>query len=228
MDINEIRIFLQNNSEKEYQKFSSSLLPNIDNILGVRLPTLRKFAKKIAISNYYQDFLNIQHPKSMEETMLQGMVIGLIKEAPEKTLIKIKDFIHKINCWSICDSFCSGLKFTNNNKELVWNFLEPYFHSQKEYEIRFAYVMALNYFIEPKYLSELFNKTNTIQTEDYYAKMAIAWFLSIAYTKEKEMTLKYLKTTKISNWIYNKAIQKCIESKQIIKSEKDFLKTLKR
>lgn len=34
--------------DTEYQKFSAALIPNIDNILGVRLPELRKIAKKIA------------------------------------------------------------------------------------------------------------------------------------------------------------------------------------
>ena len=33
-------------SEPEFQKFSSSLLPGTSNILGVRLPILRKLAKK--------------------------------------------------------------------------------------------------------------------------------------------------------------------------------------
>lgn len=34
--------------DPEYQKFSAALIPNIDNVLGVRLPELRKIAKKIA------------------------------------------------------------------------------------------------------------------------------------------------------------------------------------
>ncbi len=32
-------------SEDGYKKFSASLIPNIDNILGIRLPVLRKIAK---------------------------------------------------------------------------------------------------------------------------------------------------------------------------------------
>ena len=228
MDINEIRTFLNNNAEEKYQKFSSALLPNIDNILGVRLPKLRKFAKTLITSSYKEEFLNIKNPLSMEELMLQGIVIGIQKETTTEKLLKIKQFIPKINCWSICDSFCSGLKFTISNKDLVWEFLQPYFNSTKEYELRFAYVMALNYYINKQYLPIIFKHINTNSTKDYYAQMAIAWFLSIAYIKEKEITLEYLKTTKINTWIFNKAIQKCIESNQIPKQEKDFLKKLKK
>ena len=35
-------------ADEEYQQFSSALIPNISHVLGVRLPELRKMAKKIA------------------------------------------------------------------------------------------------------------------------------------------------------------------------------------
>ena len=38
-------------AEEEYKKFHSGLCPNIDNIIGVRIPKLRELAKKIAKEN---------------------------------------------------------------------------------------------------------------------------------------------------------------------------------
>lgn len=35
-------------ADADYQKFSAALLPTIDNVIGVRLPELRKLAKTIA------------------------------------------------------------------------------------------------------------------------------------------------------------------------------------
>lgn len=35
-------------ADDKYQKFAAALLPNIDNVLGVRLPLLRKLAREIA------------------------------------------------------------------------------------------------------------------------------------------------------------------------------------
>ena len=58
--------------------------------------------------------------------------------------------------------------------------------------------------------------------------MAVAWLLSICYIKYKEKTLAFLKTTTIDTWIYNKAIQKTIESTRVSKKEKLDLKKLKR
>ena len=39
-------------AEPKYKEFSSKLTPNVDNILGVRLPILRRIAKRIAKDNY--------------------------------------------------------------------------------------------------------------------------------------------------------------------------------
>ena len=46
----EIRERLLALAEPEYQKFSSSLLPGVENVLGVRLPKLRKLAEQLCNS----------------------------------------------------------------------------------------------------------------------------------------------------------------------------------
>mgnify|MGYP000411726512 FL=1 len=66
-------------AEPSYQRFSSRLLPGTPDILGVRLPVLRKIAKQIAKENW-REFLNQNDDIYFEEIMLRGMVIGYIKD----------------------------------------------------------------------------------------------------------------------------------------------------
>ena len=125
--------------DEKYRKFSSGLTPGTNNILGVRLPALRKIGKRIAKADW-RSYLETAQVDSFEETLLQGMVIGYADvELPERLML-IKDFIPKIDNWSICDSFCTGLKFTKKHKEEVWLFLQPYLKSKEVYEIRFGVV----------------------------------------------------------------------------------------
>lgn len=215
-------------SEEKYRKFSSSLIPNIDNVLGVRLPVLRKLAKEIYKSDNWQDFLNQKQSDYMEEVMLQGMIIGLVKDEPQNILNYIKDFVPKINNWAVCDTFCTGLKFTNTNKALVWDFLQMYFQSDKEYELRFGIVMLLSYFIEDFYIDKVLKILDKVNHEGYYVKMAVAWAVSICYIKFSEKTQKYLHVSNLDNWTYNKSIQKIIESYRIGKQTKELLKKMKR
>ena len=218
---------LKEETDEKYKKFSASLIPNINNVLGIRLPVLRKIAKEIHKKDY-KTYLSCKNFEFMEETMLKGMVIGLIKDKPEKILPLIADFVNEIDNWAVCDTFCCGLKFVRDNKDLVWKFLQPYLASTKEYEIRFGCVMLLNYFVEEKYLDGIFEAVENIETEDYYAKMAIAWLLSICFIKQPDKTMLFLQKTKISTWIYNKTIQKITESYRISSGTKQILKTMKR
>ncbi len=48
----EIKKQLQELAEEEYRVFSSGLLPDIGNILGVRLPLLRKMTKHITKADW--------------------------------------------------------------------------------------------------------------------------------------------------------------------------------
>ena len=224
----EIKRRLLELSEEQYRKFSSALLPNIDNVLGVRLPKLRKLAKEIYSSGRWPEYLLDFEPEYMEETMLQGMLIGLIKVEPEELLRYTRDFVPKINNWAVCDTFCNSLKFTKNNQELVWNFLKPYLASKKEYDIRFAAVMLLNFFVDDKYILKVLEELDKLQTDDYYAQMAIAWAVSICFIKFPDKTYEYLWHSHLSNWIFNKAIQKCIESYRISTEVKEKLQLLKR
>ena len=161
----DIKLQILEKAENDYKEFFSSLIPNINNVLGVRLPVLRKIAKEIYKSEKWEDFIKQTDCQYMEEIMLQGMVIGLVKKSPEEILELVKDFVPKINNWAVCDTFCVGLKFTNNNKELVWNFIQPYFTSKEEYDIRFGYVMLLSYFIDNDYIDRVLDLIDNFRDE---------------------------------------------------------------
>lgn len=221
----EIRTRLLQEQDTEYCRFSSSLLPGVNNILGVRLPILRKLAKEL-IKKDYKSFLQLKC-KYMEEVMLQGMLIGLIKDKPENVLQYIRAFIPKITNWSICDSFCCGLKFTKINKQLVWKEIEPLFFSDKEYEVRFALVMSLNYFIDDDYIDKILKAIEQINHNGYYAKMAAAWALSFCYIKFPQKTYEYLKFSALDLEIKGKTIRKICESYKVSHDEKQKIKTLK-
>lgn len=85
--------------EEEYQKFQASLIPNCNNMLGVRIPELRKIAKEIAKEDW-QTYLKNAKDTFFEEVMLQGMVIGYIKTDIEIRLKYIEQFVPKITNWS--------------------------------------------------------------------------------------------------------------------------------
>ncbi len=214
-------------ADTKYKEFHSGLCPNTNNIVGVRVPVLRNYAKELSKSDF-RSYLDNAKNEYYEEIMLQGMVIGLSKMNLEERLRYVKKFVPKIDNWAICDVFCAGLKFTNKNKQEVWMFLQQYKNSMEEFELRFFIVMLLDFYITDEYIKEVINILDNIKHEGYYVKMAIAWTISIAYIKYPEITMKYLINNTLDDFTYNKALQKIVESYRVSNQDKAIIRNMKR
>ena len=184
------------------------------------MPELRKMAKEIAAQDYAQ-FLEQVKDEYYEELVLQGLVIGYAKISIEDTFKYLKRFVPKINSWAVCDTTCSNLKITKKHMQEMWEFLEKYINSKNEYEIRFALVMYLNYFLTDEYIDKILQKIDQITSKEYYVQMAIAWLVSFAYIKQKEKTEKYLLQNNLDEFTQNKAIQKICESYRVSNEDKE-------
>lgn len=216
-------------SDQKYKEFHGGLCPGTENIIGVRVPVLRKYAQELFKEKDWKQTIDEIDNEYYEEIMLQGMLIGQAKNENINTILNyVEKYVPKIDNWAICDIFCAGLKATKKYKKEMWNFIQKYLESDKEFEIRFAIVMILDYYIDEEYLKEDFKIFDNIKHEGYYVKMAVAWAISICLIKYYEDTLEYLRKSKIDNWTYNKAIQKAIESYRISDEKKDFLRKLKK
>lgn len=214
-------------ADEEYKKFHSKLCPNANNIVGIRLPLLRKMAKQLAKENW-REYIKAAQSDYYEEVMLQGLILGYVKADIEEVLNYVSNFIPKIDNWAICDSFCNGLKFTKANKERVWNFIQPYLSSEREFDVRFGVVMLISFYIEENYIDRVLKVLDKIKHEGYYVKMAIAWAISVCYVKFPEKTMEYLKNNRLDDFTYNKSLQKITESLRVDKETKALIRNMKR
>lgn len=214
-------------AEDGYQEFTSALIPGSRPILGVRIPKLRALAKEIAKGDY-EAYFQEAGSEYYEEVALRSYVIGYLKLDVEPVMELVKAFIPMIDSWSICDGFCATLKITLKNREILWDFLVPYMKSKEEFEIRFATIMMMNYYLNDTYIHQVLSLFDQVTHEGYYAKMGIAWAVATAYAKEPIATLSYLKTSHLDDWTFNKSIQKMMESNRIGQEDKMMLKVLKR
>lgn len=222
-----IKEILTESADEKYRLFSAALIPNINNVLGVRLPELRKMARAIARGDW-RAYLAEADDDYFEETMLQGMVIGCVDADIEETLRYVADFVPKIDNWSVCDSFCIGLKFTARNRSRVWSFILPYLFSGSEYDVRFGVVMLLDFFVEEDYIDRTLERLDGVKHEGYYVKMAVAWALSICFVKFPERTMALLKHNTLDDFTYNKALQKITESYRVSSDVKTRIRAMKR
>ena len=218
---------LRQHSDEKYKEFHSGLKVGSNYIYGVRIPILRRMAKRISIADW-QGFLALAKDDSYEEILLQGMVLGYAKMSLEETFERTAAFLPKVDNWAICDTFCSGLKRVRQDLYETWAFLMRYENSPLEFERRFVVVMLMDYFLEGKYLDQALDVIVNIRKEEYYVSMAAAWALATAFLKDREGVLRILEEEQLDQETHNRTIRKCRESYRISDEDKALLKGLKR
>ena len=221
----ETRQMLCGMNDRKYSDFSSSLIPGADNIIGIRLPVLRKMARKLAAEKG-RSALSDEEDIYFEETMLRGMIIGYLKLSTQERLELIRSFIPEIDNWSVCDSFCCTLKFPQKDIPLVLEFIKPYAYSDKEFEQRFAAVMLLRFFVNDEYIDGTLSLLSEINTEAYYSSMAVAWTAAECYIRFPVQTLPYLRDAGIEKETQKIAVLKICDSFRVDRESKEMLKKL--
>lgn len=228
---NEIRARLMELQDLKYREFHSGLSPNVENIIGVRVPIVREYARELLKQYPVEKILTEIGDEYYEELLLKGMLIGLCKEKDFSVVSGyIRDFVPMINSWGVCDTFCAGLKITKKHRDEMWSFIQPYFSSKREYEIRFAVVMLLDFYVDEEYIDKNLEILNHIKSDAYYVQMAVAWAVSVCLVKCYNRTRDFLLSDEcvLDLFTYNKAIQKAIESYRIMPDQKDELRGMKK
>lgn len=219
-----IRNELQEWAEPEYKKFQHSLIPDLDlELLGVRIPKLRELAKKAAKEGY-EEFAQEADLSVYEEVMIRGMMIGYKPMTLEQQKEELTAFIPFLSNWAVCDSCCTTYKFMKKNQEEWFSFLQSYFNAKEEYQIRFAVVCLLDFFLNPQFVDRVLTVLAGLKQEKYYVKMAVAWALSSCYVKFPQKTERILKEDFLDDFTQNKTIQKIRESFRVSGEAKEHLK----
>ena len=213
--------------DKEYMKFLSKLTPNVseDTIIGVRIPKIRKLAKKLVKNNEYEDFLKELPHKYYDENLLHGAIISENKDF-ENCIKLLDDFLPFIDNWAVCDTISPKI-FKKYKKELIEK-IKVWSQSDKTYTCRFGVEMLMTHFLDEDFKKEYLEVVANIHSEEYYVKMAVAWFFATALAKQWDYAVIYLEDSRLDVWVHNKTIQKARESLRILEDKKGYLKRLKR
>jgi 3-methyladenine DNA glycosylase AlkD len=133
--------FLQENKSDKYKKFTEKLVSTRHNILGVKLPVLRDFVKKLSQQDKL-NYLNIDlEDKTFEEIMIYGFVLGSAKLSLEEFIKYFNKFLPCVDNWSHCDSVVSSLKIIGNNKEFFISVVEELLYSNKVFFVRVGFII---------------------------------------------------------------------------------------
>ena len=123
------------------------------------------------------------------------------------------------------------------DKAVLWAFLERWFDSEREFEVRFAVVVVMCYFLNDEWLNKVFERISrldfdrieskyktvkgkpkvaqqgTVQgAEPYYVRMGVAWLLATALAKFPDQTIAFVRSSNLPEDVVKLYIRKARES----------------
>ena len=214
------------NQDIKYRDFQTPLFPNLDKetMIGVRTPTLKRLAKELFNSETANSFIETLPHRYFDENQLHAFLISLIKDY-QTCLKEVNRFLPYIDNWGTCDQL-SPKVFAKHKDELIVS-IKKWLKSKHTYTVRFAMGMLMALYLDDSFKEEYMCLVASIQSEEYYINMMIAWYFATALAKQWDFAIKYIKDNKLSVWVHNKTIQKAVESYRITPEQKQYLKSLK-
>ena len=212
--------------DKDYADFQSALIPTLsrEKLIGVRVPDIRKLARKHLKDNDYVRFLQELPHSFHEENMLHAFLIAEITDY-ETCIREVNNFLPYIDNWAVCDGLSPKI-FKTDRKRLIKN-IDVWLKSEHSYTVRFAIGMLMKHFLDENFDKRYPAKVAAVRSQDYYVKMMIAWYYATALSKQWEECIQYIMPGVLEEWTRKKAISKAIESYRITAEEKNYLKQLR-
>lgn len=213
MTSDDVKRFLQAHGEARYARFAGSLIPGGQRIVGVRLPLLRALARDI-VRGDWRDYLAFATDDSMEEVMLQGFVVGAARMPDDEAFERVAAYVRKITNWSLCDSPVTSFTFVRRCRARGWAFLQPYLDAPDEFGQRFGAVMLLAHFVTDEYVERVVERLDRMRPTAYYARMGVAWALSVCFVKYPELTWDRMRHSALDGETLHAAWRKIRESRR--------------
>ena len=212
--------------DKKYRDFQIKLIPTTspDNVIGVRTPDLRKYAKELVKEDNYASFLDSLPHKYFDENQLHAFIISEIKDY-DKCIQYINRFLPYIDNWATCDQL-SPKVFKKHHDRLIEQ-IKNWLSSKETYTIRFGIGMLMNHYLDDDFKKEYLKLVCNIKSNEYYVNMMRAWYFATALAKQYNVVIPYIEKQKLDSWTHNKTIQKALESYRITPEQKEYLKKLK-
>ncbi len=207
--------------DKKYLTFNQRITPTTYQMIGIRVPILRKISKSIKKGDYLS-FLDNAESTYFEEILLEGFVISYEKDY-SVFLKYFYQFLPHIDNWAVCDLCVSSFSIIKKHKEEFFPIILELIH-KSPFEIRVGIVCLLDHYADDsRYLSKIFSILNQVDCDEYYVSMALSWLISVLFIYDRESTLSYLKDNSLPPFVQNKAISKIRDSYRVSREDKELV-----
>lgn len=233
---NELKGALAGLADDGYREFSMKGIPCERPFIGVRIPQIRRIVADVP-QEKINELLAVE-PVAIEEVLARGMLIcRLLYEE----IVASRDELHSkswfdsqinyIDNWCTCDNFCSGMcrKIRKHQEEFLELKVDKLLEARDEFAVRAGLVILNCGYVSEDYLALIFDRVERLASrKEYYIRMAIAWLIAECFVKYPEVTLAYMRASRLPRWTFNKTISKICDSYRVTNEAKEILRRMRK
>lgn len=214
-------------ADPEYKQFILRLNPEFkdDNVIGVRVPEIRKLAKELS-SDEIKTYLTLLPHNCREENLLHGFLLSHLGKDFDFVIAGVEKFLPYVDGWEISDTMMPKKCFSINTDRL-FPYIVKWLKSELTYTVRFGLVTLMDLYLDKHFTRESFELAVGVRSTEYYVMMAQAWYIATALAKQYDTAAALIESKTLPKWVHNKSIQKAIESYRVSDERKAYLRSLK-
>ena len=206
-----------------YAAFNRRIVNTKMPVIGVRVPDLRRLARKLAPDMNVADIselLTVQN-KSFDYVLLCGLLITHARLDDQMAIDLTKQYLPHVDSWAHIDIFVE--KKRRFAGEAWWDFALECLQSEAEFTVRYGVISLMTNFLDEAHIDQVFAALRNVKHDGYYVKMALAWLYATSAVNFFELTLAELENEHIDAWTCNKSYQKMRESRRFTPEEQEII-----
>lgn len=210
-----------------YAAFNKRIVNTKMPVIGVRVPDLRRLARKLAPDMSAADISKLltAKNKSFDYVLLCGLLITHARLDDLVAVDLAKQYLPHVDSWAHIDVFVE--KKRRFAGEVWWDFALECLQNEDEFTVRYGVVSLMTNFLDEAHIDQVFTALRGVKHDGYYVKMALAWLYATAAVNFFELTLAELENGHIDAWTRNKAYQKMRESRRFTPEEQRIIRQQK-
>ena len=206
-----------------YAAFNRRIVNTKMPVIGVRVPDLRRLARKLAPDMSAADISELltAQNKSFDYVLLCGLLITHARLDNQTAVNLTKQYLPHVDSWAHIDIFVE--KKRRFAGEAWWDFALECLQSEAEFTVRYGVIALMTNFLDEAHIDQVFAALRGIKHDGYYVKMALAWLYATAAVHFFDLTLAELENEHIDAWTRNKSYQKMRESRRFTLEEQEII-----
>lgn len=216
---------LEAKSDPQYKIFNDKITVSKIESLGVRTPDVKAVAKSVDKSEI-EEYLSECRFAYYEDTIIFGLLLARL--GADEFWKRKDEYLGRCDSWAHIDTVVPAIKIGKADKDRFYELNKDGIESLDGFFLRFRIVVFMRFYIDETHMAEILRLMDKLDGRGYYNDMAIAWLISVAFVKQRGITLAYLQNDNLGEFTHNKAISKIHDSFRVSDSDKKYLKTLRK